>query len=99
MYNLLPLLMKDQLSKDQRALVVWRSTSPPAHRVASCCTLFRASRTMSAPFNVNERVLCFHGPLIYEAKVLQAVHHDDPAPLTGKVGWHYFVHYKGWKQK
>jgi mortality factor 4-like protein 1 len=54
---------------------------------------------MSAPFNVNERVLCFHGPLIYEAKVLQAVHHDDPAPLTGKVGWHYFVHYKGWKQK
>jgi mortality factor 4-like protein 1 len=54
---------------------------------------------MSAPYNVNERVLCFHGPLIYEAKVLQSEHHDEPAPLTGKVGWHYFVHYKGWKQK
>lgn len=54
---------------------------------------------MTSPYVQNERVLCYHGPLIYEAKVLDTEHHDNPAPITGKVGWHYFVHYKGWKDK
>ncbi|KAG7097035.1 hypothetical protein E1B28_004428 [Marasmius oreades] len=50
-------------------------------------------------FGVNERCLCFHGPLIYEAKILksQVFGETSPAPLGG-VGQHYFVHYKGWKQ-
>ncbi|KAJ8086532.1 Esa1p-associated factor [Marasmius tenuissimus] len=51
-------------------------------------------------FNTNERCLCFHGPLIYEAKILKQKKFDgekDAGP-GGIVGQHYFVHYKGWKQ-
>lgn len=49
-------------------------------------------------YDVNEKVLCFHGPLIYEAKVLKTLFMDEPSTVTGVAGWHYFVHYKGWKQ-
>ncbi|TFK35880.1 MRG-domain-containing protein [Crucibulum laeve] len=49
-------------------------------------------------FNSGERVLCYHGPLIYEAKVLKAENFPQPSVLTGFTGAHYFVHYKGWKQ-
>ena len=54
----------------------------------------------SAPltFVVNERVLCYHGPLVYEAKVLKTTIFDETTTLTGVMGPHYFVHYKGWKQ-
>jgi hypothetical protein len=68
---------------DRRRLGLYRIVQPP----------------MTSPYTQNERVLCYHGPLIYEAKVLDTEHHDNPAPITGKVGWHYFVHYKGWKDK
>ncbi|KAI0791376.1 MRG-domain-containing protein [Abortiporus biennis] len=50
---------------------------------------------------INERVLCYHGPLIYEAKVLKVENWDETnakIPGQGNVGPHYFVHYKGWKQ-
>ncbi|GJJ14293.1 hypothetical protein Clacol_008557 [Clathrus columnatus] len=56
---------------------------------------------MSTPapvFQVNERVLCYHGPLIYEAKVLKVETWDEKTTRTGGLGPHYFVHYKGWKQ-
>ncbi|GAA6058684.1 hypothetical protein JCM10212_003372 [Sporobolomyces blumeae] len=46
----------------------------------------------------NERTLCFHGPLMYEAKVLKAEMWTKGSNKTGAVGPHYFVHYKGWKQ-
>ena len=49
-------------------------------------------------FTPNERVLCYHGPLIYEAKVLKAETWDERTTQTGVVGAHYYVHYKGWKQ-
>ncbi|RDX42533.1 MRG-domain-containing protein [Lentinus brumalis] len=49
-------------------------------------------------FTVNERVLCYHGPLIYEAKVVKAEVWDERTTQTGVVGPHYYVHYKGWKQ-
>ncbi|KAI0363705.1 MRG-domain-containing protein [Pilatotrama ljubarskyi] len=49
-------------------------------------------------FTVNERVLCYHGPLIYEAKVLKTDTWDESNTQTGVVGPHYYVHYKGWKQ-
>ncbi|KAM5530452.1 hypothetical protein V8D89_015892 [Ganoderma adspersum] len=49
-------------------------------------------------FTANERVLCYHGPLIYEAKVLKAETWDERTTQTGVVGPHYYVHYKGWKQ-
>jgi len=54
--------------------------------------------TMAFQFDNNERVLCYHGPMIYEAKVLKRQEFPDPNPTTGDVGPHYFVHYKGWKQ-
>ena len=49
-------------------------------------------------FTVGERVLCYHGPLIYEAKVLKTDTWDESNTQTGIVGPHYYVHYKGWKQ-
>ena len=49
-------------------------------------------------FTVSERVLCYHGPLIYEAKLLKAETWDESTTQTGVVGPHYYVHYKGWKQ-
>jgi mortality factor 4-like protein 1 len=51
---------------------------------------------MSMTFAINERVLCYHGPLIYEAKILKAETWDET--VSGSVGQHFFVHYKGWKQ-
>ncbi|RCH86850.1 Esa1p-associated factor, partial [Rhizopus stolonifer] len=46
-------------------------------------------------FEENERVLCYHGPLIYEAKILERSWMDKDPELTGP---YYFVHYKGWKR-
>lgn len=50
------------------------------------------------PFQVNDRILCFHGPLLYEAKVLKAETRDGIDPDIPEPGQYYFVHYKGWKQ-
>ncbi|KAG6811327.1 hypothetical protein H0H92_007991 [Tricholoma furcatifolium] len=52
----------------------------------------------SVSFSPNERVLCYHGPLIYEAKVLKVDNFTDATTTTGALGPHCFVHYKGWKQ-
>ncbi len=49
-------------------------------------------------YQIGERVLCYHGPVIYEAKVLKAEIWDAANIKTGTAGPHYFVHYKGWKQ-
>ncbi|GAA5918865.1 hypothetical protein JCM1841_002780 [Sporobolomyces salmonicolor] len=46
----------------------------------------------------NEKALCFHGPLMYEAKVLKAEMWSKGSNKKDAVGPHYFVHYKGWKQ-
>lgn len=43
-----------------------------------------------APFAKDERVLCFHHEMLYEAKVL-----DSRATDSGS--WQYKIHYKGWK--
>lgn len=53
---------------------------------------------MSVTYSVGERVLCYHGPLIYEAKVLKYETWDETNTLLGTLGTHCFVHYKGWKQ-
>ncbi|GAK66041.1 MRG-domain-containing protein [Moesziomyces antarcticus] len=45
-----------------------------------------------------EKVLCFHGPLIYSAKVLKAEKWTGDDNVTGQVGPHYLVHYDGWKK-
>ena len=57
-----------------------------------------SASTPPATFMPNERVLCYHGPLIYEAKILRSEHWDEATTKTGDVGPHFFVHYKGWKQ-
>lgn len=44
-------------------------------------------------------VLCFHGPLIYEAQILDAEIWDAKSTKTEQTGPHYFVHYKGWNKK
>lgn len=43
------------------------------------------------PCSVGERVLCFHGPLIYEAKVLKTKPEATPVE--------YYIHYAGWSKK
>ena len=51
-------------------------------------------------YQVNEKVLCYHGPVLYEAKVLKAEVRtvEKCGDLTERVPF-YFVHYKGWKAK
>lgn len=39
-----------------------------------------------------EKVLCFHGPLIYEAKCLKS-------SITKDKHVRYFIHYAGWNKK
>ncbi|KAG2340068.1 MRG-domain-containing protein [Suillus weaverae] len=53
---------------------------------------------MSLSFAVGERILCYHGPLVYEAKILKAETWDETNTKLSTVGPHFFVHYKGWKQ-
>jgi len=48
-------------------------------------------------FNEDEKVLCFHGPLIYEAKILKGELWENKQ-IEKDNGPHYYVHYKGWKQ-
>lgn len=43
------------------------------------------------PFQKDERVLCFHHEMLYEAKILDIKHNDDGD------GFQYKIHYKGWK--
>ncbi|KAJ1531248.1 Esa1p-associated factor, partial [Nowakowskiella sp. JEL0078] len=60
---------------------------------------------MALFFHENEKVLCFHGPLVYEAKVqtdriftlVVKAELWEEKPLPEENGPHYFVHYKGWK--
>ena len=53
---------------------------------------------MAATFTQGERVLCYHGPLVYEAKILKVENWDESTTKTGLLGTQYLVHYKGWKQ-
>ena len=46
------------------------------------------------PYTKDERVLCFHHELLYEAKVLDSRTSDN---TDKKAPWQYKVHYKGWK--
>lgn len=47
--------------------------------------------TPTYKFSQGEKVLCFHGPLIYEAKCLRA---EDKS----KEGIKYLIHYAGWNK-
>lgn len=45
-------------------------------------------------FQKDEKALCFHHELLYEAKVLDVKQVD---PNDKKSAYQYKVHYKGWK--
>ncbi|KAL1973299.1 hypothetical protein VTN31DRAFT_5934 [Thermomyces dupontii] len=45
-------------------------------------------------YQKDERVLCFHHDILYEAKILDIRHSD---PEDRKSPYEYLVHYKGWK--
>jgi mortality factor 4-like protein 1 len=47
--------------------------------------------TPQPPFQKDERVLCFHHEMLYEAKIL------DIMDAENGEGWQYKIHYKGWK--
>ncbi|TDZ39690.1 Chromatin modification-related protein eaf3 [Colletotrichum spinosum] len=50
------------------------------------------ARQPAQPFAVkDEKVLCFHGEMLYEAKIL------DVQPNENGEGFQYKIHYKGWK--
>ncbi|KAK1064151.1 Esa1p-associated factor [Friedmanniomyces endolithicus] len=54
-----------------------------------------APSTSAQPaYSKDEKVLCFHHELLYEAKVVEAKVKD---PSDKKDGYLYRVHYKGWK--
>ncbi|BDD58264.1 Esa1p-associated factor [Monascus purpureus] len=50
--------------------------------------------TAHASYQKDEKVLCFHHEILYEAKILD-VRHSDPSDK--KSPHEYLVHYKGWK--
>ncbi|ORX39254.1 MRG-domain-containing protein [Kockovaella imperatae] len=54
--------------------------------------------TSSNQFTTDEYVLAYHGPLLYEARILLAENWTESNTLLGTTGPHYFIHYKGWKQ-
>lgn len=45
-------------------------------------------------FRKDEKALCFHHELLYEAKVLDVKPQDED---DKRSGFQYKVHYKGWK--
>lgn len=48
------------------------------------------------PFNFDkdEKVFCFHGAMLYEAKIMNL---EPVDPKDKKGAYKYRVHYKGWK--
>jgi mortality factor 4-like protein 1 len=49
------------------------------------------SKAATPPYSKDERVLCFHHEMLYEAKILDLRQAED------NQSWQYKIHYKGWK--
>jgi mortality factor 4-like protein 1 len=47
-------------------------------------------------YQKDEKVYCFHGPLLYEAKVVDVRRNPDPEKEKASP-FEYRIHYKGWK--
>ncbi|RSM07608.1 hypothetical protein BHE90_003988 [Fusarium euwallaceae] len=52
----------------------------------------RQQQPAPPPFNKDEKVLCFHMDMLYEAKIMDVQAGEKPGD-----GYKYKVHYKGWK--
>jgi len=50
-----------------------------------------AASTAKAKFKEGEKLLCYHGPLLYEAKCVKI-------KLDSSSNYSYFVHYQGWNK-
>lgn len=48
------------------------------------------TKASTPPYSKDEKVLCFHHEMLYEAKILEVQHGDDGM-------YQYKIHYKGWK--
>lgn len=46
-------------------------------------------------YSVDEKVYCYHGDILYEAKIIDTRRSD---PDDKKSPLQYLVHYKGWKK-
>ena len=68
---------------------------------ASKDSLSAADQIEKLPFQVKQTVLCFHGPLMYEARILRVEMRSIGAPggPSSLLEPFYFIHYKGWKPK
>ena len=71
-------------------------------------TSYSLSGTMAAPrtpevkFAEGEKLLCYHGPLLYEAKCLKSRPVPEKTRLEKELAegtLEYLVHYQGWKKK
>lgn len=49
----------------------------------------------TSPYAKDERVLCFHHEMLYEAKILDVRKTDEKD--GDHHSWQYKIHYKGWK--
>ena len=49
-------------------------------------------------YTINEHCLCYHGDLLYEARINDIRNYETQPTPTGKLGYHYRVHYKGWSK-
>lgn len=47
------------------------------------------TKASAPPYSKDEKVLCFHHEMLYEAKILEVQQVDD--------AYQYKIHYKGWK--
>ena len=52
------------------------------------------ARSNQPQYSKDDKVLCFHGELLYEAKIIDA---KLTIPSDPSSPYHYHVHYKGWK--
>ncbi|GAA5864517.1 hypothetical protein JCM3774_005152 [Rhodotorula dairenensis] len=95
------------VSRTRLDLIDFRLSGSPSSLVVAARLFPRFARDRIEPtrdtmskltYAENEKVLCFHGPLMYEAKVLKAEYWQKGSNKNGAEGPHYFVHYKGWKQ-
>ena len=61
-----------------------------------------APRTPEVKFAEGEKLLCYHGPLLYEAKCLKSRPVPEKTRLEKELAegtLEYLVHYQGWKKK
>ena len=73
------------------------ATPDPQIRVSSrfeellAFVVMAPTKAATAPYAKDEKVLCFHHEMLYEAKVLET------RPTEDGTSWQYRIHYKGWK--